>query len=413
VPVQPALADVVREQLERRAVPGLALGIAAHGEVETAAYGTASVDTGVPVRPDSVFRIASITKPFTATLAFVLAEQEKLALDEPVLTGEGITLRHLLSHQSGLDCELPGGLDGVGSLQLIDASSIRRWTPPGELWAYSNAGFWIAGAAIERASGQSFEDAMREHVLAPLGLERTTFELEEALLWPAAVGHEPVGDPRAREQRVVRTSYRFPRVRRPSGGLLSTVGDLLRFADAHSGERFAPMREALVDAIGCSWGLGWRLERVDGVSLALHDGGYAGFVSRLLLAPAHGFAFAALANSVRGDDAIDVIADAALELVCGVKRERPQPVAANRDVLDSVRGRYRQAELDVVVEPRDGELELDISAYDVSRSTWDAFPAERAVPVGDRTFLFPGTRDLFDFPRDGLMRFGGRFAERT
>jgi len=408
-----ALADVVREELSHRGVPGLALGIAVDGQVETAAYGTASVDTGVPVRPDSVFRIASITKPFTATLGFVLAEKGVLSLDEPVLADESITLRHLFSHQSGLDCELPGGLDGVSSLQLIDASAIRRWVPPGELWAYSNAGFWIAGAAIERASGGSFEEAMREHVLAPLGLDRTTFELEDALLWPAAVGHEPADGPRAREQRVVRTSYRFPRPRRPSGGLISTVGDLLRFAEAHTGERFASMRNVLVDAIGCSWGLGWRLERVDGVSLVLHDGGYGGFSSRLLLAPAKGYAFAALANSVAADEAIETITDVALQLACGAMRERPHPVALDPDTLSGFAGRYRQAELDVVVEPRDDELELAISAYDVSRSTWDSFPAERAVPVADRTFLFPGTRDLFDFPRDGLMRFGGRFAERT
>src|SRR5215211_7681117 len=158
---------MVRGELERVGVPGLALGILHDDEAVTAGFGTASVETGAPVREGSAFRIASITKPFTATLAFVLAEEGVLALDEPVLATEGITLRHLLSHSSGLDCELPAGLWGVASLDELDVSSLGRWVGPGELWSYSNAGFWLAGAAIERASGRAFESAMRDGVLAP------------------------------------------------------------------------------------------------------------------------------------------------------------------------------------------------------------------------------------------------------
>jgi CubicO group peptidase (beta-lactamase class C family) len=130
-----AVAAVVRDEMERVGVPGVALGVLADGKVATSAFGSASIETRVPLRPHSVFRIASITKPFTATLAFLLAEEGRLSLDEPVLDGEEITLRHLLSHQSGLDCELPGGLDGVAALRDLDLRAVRRWASPGELWA--------------------------------------------------------------------------------------------------------------------------------------------------------------------------------------------------------------------------------------------------------------------------------------
>jgi CubicO group peptidase (beta-lactamase class C family) len=413
VPVPSPLAAVVRDELERVGVPGLALGILADGEVATAAFGAASVETGVPLHPESVFRVASITKPFTATLAVLLAEQGVLDLDAPVLAGEAITVRHLLSHQSGLDCELPGGLDPEAALAELDVSSVRRWAAPGELWAYSNAGFWLAGAAIERAAGRSFEDAMRDRVLAPLALERTTFELEDAILYSPAVGHEPVPHPRAREHAVVRACYRFPRARRPSGGLISSVGDLLTFARAHLGERFAAMREPLIEAVGCSWGLGWRVEQAGGVTAVMHDGGYGGFATRLLLVPERAFALAALTNSKRGVEAIDGVVDAALEHYCGIRRERPAPVSVEDEELARFPGRYRADGLDVEIAVADGELDVRASACDVSRDTWDVYPPARAAPVGPRTFAFHRSRDLLDFPRDGLLRLSGRLAART
>jgi CubicO group peptidase (beta-lactamase class C family) len=407
------LVELIGDELERVGVPGLTLGLLADGDSTTAAFGTASVETGAPLQPQSVFRIASITKPFTATLAFVLADDGVLDLDEPVLEDEEITLRHLLSHQSGLDCEIPGGIDAVAALRDLDLGAVRRWAPPGDLWAYSNAAFWLAGAVIERATGLALEDAMRERVLTPLGLERTTFDVEEAIVHAPAVGHEPVGHPHAREHAVVRSCYRFPRPRRPSGGLISNVDDLLRFARAHLAERFGAMREPQVAALGCSWGLGWRIEALDEATAVLHDGGYGGFNTRLLLVPERAFALAVLTNSNRGVAAIETITDAALEHCCDLRRETPTPIVLDDDAVAPFAGRYRQDELDVTVAAVEGGLELRASAYDVSRGTWDEYPPARYVPVGARTFVFPGSRDLVDFPRDGLLRLDGRLAART
>jgi CubicO group peptidase (beta-lactamase class C family) len=391
-----AVESVVQREMERVGVPGVAVGTLHDGRVETGAWGVANLATGEPLRPDAAFRIASITKPFTATLTLAL----HLDLDDAALTGEDFTLRHLLSHSSGLDCELPA-LERHRSFDELDFSVVRRWATPGELWAYSNAGYWLAGAIVERVAGTSFEEAMRTHVLEPLGLERTTFDVEDAVLGPVAVGHAG-GE-------VVRSCYRFPRVRRPSGGLISTVEDLLTFAGAQFEGRYAALREPVVEGIGCHWGLGWALHR----GLAFHPGGYGGFATLLLLAHDQRFAVAVLTNDLRGKEVTRPVADAALEAVLGIQRPRPKPIEVPAEELAKLAGVYRQEELEVRVTAEERGLVLEVRAFDVSRGVWDEQPPLRAAPLRDLVFRFEGSDELFDFPREGLGRFGGRLTERA
>src|SRR6266540_3719527 len=105
-PLLDAIDRAAPEAMERFGVPGVAVGIFCRGESAERGYGVASLDTGEPVRPETQFRVASITKPIVATLAMRLVEKRRLALDQPVtgfrLPWKGITLRHLLSHPSGL-----------------------------------------------------------------------------------------------------------------------------------------------------------------------------------------------------------------------------------------------------------------------------------------------------------------------
>lgn len=198
------LHGVCEAAAERWEVPALAVGVAADGQDDIAAVGC---------RPDTVFRIASVTKPFTATLALAL-------LDFDAETGvwpTDVRVRHLLSHTSGFDCEL-GDLarfgDGDDSLGRVttELPSVRRWLPAGEIWSYANAGYWLAGWLCAERAGMTFEEALAEHVLAPAALEATSFAE------PDLGGTGPDS-----------TDVPYPRARRPSGGLVSTVADLLRF----------------------------------------------------------------------------------------------------------------------------------------------------------------------------------------
>src|SRR6266700_1489330 len=171
--------------MERLGVPALALGVLVDGTVETWARGCSEVD---------VFRIASVTKPFTATLAARL-----LSLDALAGVWPDVRVRHLLSHTSGYDSEC-GDLarfgDGDDALDRLmrELPSVRRRLPAGEAWSYSNAGYWLAGWLCARRAGTTFEDALREHVLDPAGLESTSFgepTLEGHDVDPSTGAHAP------------------------------------------------------------------------------------------------------------------------------------------------------------------------------------------------------------------------------
>jgi CubicO group peptidase (beta-lactamase class C family) len=403
------LAAWASEARERWDVPGLALGVLRDGEVALAADGVRTLGHDERIAPDTVFRIASITKPFVATLAMTLVQDELLSLDEP-LPGSSVdaTLRQLLSHQGGLASEWPEPLDRLGedddALQgLADREPERLPVGPGELFSYSNAGYWLVGAAIARACGTSFEDAMRERVLESLTLRATGFEAH----WPAQ-GHEQVA-PGADEQRPVDRDV--PRARRPSGGLWSSVDDLLRFAAHHLGApgpltaaSRAEMQRPHVDAPGFRSGLGWFITRRGGRTTIEHPGSVAGYQSLLLLVPEERVGLAALSNSSRG---MAPIRDVLEHLGLGPKVRPDRKLA--RDDLDAFAGQYVGQGLELNFAPEDGYLRVEMADVNPFTGERQVYPHVRARAVGDRQFEIVDGEwrgDRFDFPREGFVCIG-------
>src|SRR4051794_23248857 len=198
------LDEYVRGEMARWTVPGVAVGILRDGQRELHGYGLASIETEQPVRPETLFQIGSISKVYTATLIMQLGEEGKVALDEPVSAylpdlklaeaqaRETITLRHLLSHTSGLFGDYFDDF-GLGDDALTRAiatfDTLRQQFAPGALWTYCNTGFALAGAIVERVTGQPFETAMRERLFKPLGLDRSFYFAHEAIVYPHAIGH--------------------------------------------------------------------------------------------------------------------------------------------------------------------------------------------------------------------------------
>src|SRR5213082_83316 len=187
-------------------VPSLALGVSVGGDVETAAFGC---DEGTR------FRVASITKPFTAALALELLDVE----DATGVWEPDVRVRHLLSHTSGYDGELPAGdqaaFDAASDsleAQLPALASDRRWLGVEQCWSYANSGYWLAGWLSANADGSAYEDALAARILRPRGLEATSFDDPDV----PGTGPDAADGP-------------YPRARRPSGGLVSNVPDLLRF----------------------------------------------------------------------------------------------------------------------------------------------------------------------------------------
>lgn len=376
-----SIVDAVEErELERFDVSALALGVRSGG---------ASV-RGYGVPDDTTFRVASITKPIVSATAMRLVEEGRLSLDEP-LTGlrlpwEGITLRHLLSHQAGLarDWSRPLSEYGEGDdafARLAVDEAVGGPIGPGRLWAYSNPGYWLAGAVIARAAGMPFENAMRELVLEPLGMART--------------GFTPV-------EPSVPSDLLYPRARRPSGGLYSCAGDLLAFAGLLLGEpgplSAASVRELQTPQIEVGpdgdYGLGLGVVRGRGKPTIEHGGAVEGIRSQLLVVPEDGTALVLLTNSDQGHFLIDRL----LRSV-GLGLALPDEVEIREDELAAVAGEFREPlGAAVRVSPREGGIDLALVDGDGTAHfrpfSASGFVVREGEEKGDRAEFFEGGRLL-------------------
>lgn len=276
------------EEVARCAVVGAATG------------GVRRTSTVGAVEPTARFRIASLTKPFTAVAAVQAADEAGVALGAAVLdvlpelaadwtADRGITIAHLLSQTSGLaptvtaqDVADLGDDDAVlvEAARLVARAGSAR--PPGQAWEYYNGNYFLAGAVIAALTGGTYERAVQTLVLDPWGLATTSFSAP-----PDLVAGWDQGQP------VARTAY--PRGRRPSGGLCSTVPDLLTF-----GERLLDSPSLLgrlrtvhtPDADPVRYGLGWAIGPSGQMYL---NGRLPGLRAALLLEPGTGLVGAALA----------------------------------------------------------------------------------------------------------------------
>jgi len=401
------LAELAAEAGERWSVPGLAVGVLQDGEVVMAADGQRELGRPEPVTAEAVFRIASITKTFTATLAMTLVQDGLIALDEPPpATRVEATVRQLLSHQGGLAAEWPEGLDDSGLLELTEAEPKRLPVEAGELFSYCNSGFWFVAAGIARTLGTSFDDAMRTRVIEPLGLASTAFEAADP-----ARGHEQV-EPGADKHAPAEAWY--PRGRSSSGGLWSSVPDVLRFAEHHLGgpgpltaASVAEMRRACCYGPGFGYGLGWFLKRRQGHDVAEHFGSTLGFQSLLTLVPRERVAFASLTNSSRGLAAIR-------DVLHGIGLGDDETASAEAADLARFAGRYRGQEFVVELTQDNGLLRVERTEIDPFGPEATVLPTVRARPIGESEFEIVDGEwrgERFDFPRPGFVRIDLRLLQ--
>ncbi len=394
----------LRAAREAVGVPGMAIGVLERGARSVWVDGELDLSRpGLPVTRATPFRIASITKPFTAELALEVG----LALDEPVVPAlAGTTPRLLLSHSGGFASEstVPMERFGEGDDALVryleEAPLERLPVEPGELSSYCNAGFRLVGAAAAVAAGSTYERALDEAVLKPNSLTATGFDDPGEL---AARGHAGDASPLGAEL--------YPRARRPAGGLWSTVDDLLTFAERHlrGGAGPAAMQKRTAARPGGSYGLGWMLrEARGGRRVVEHTGSVAGFQSRFLLLPDEGYALAALTNSARGSVAVGHL----------LRRLGLDSVAPEGEPgeLGGYAGVYASQNLEVHVSVERGRLVAEGGEVDpVSRRVLTS-ERSRARACGPHEFVVVGgdrDGDRFDFPRPGLGRFGGVIAVRV
>ena len=443
--LQSELHDLVMPLLSRWKVPGIAIATWQDGEVREAAFGTANIEAGHPATPGTVFQIGSITKVFTATAVMQLVDAWRIDLDAPVVrylpdfrlstpeaTG-ALTVRHLLTHHTGFwgdDFTDRGSGDDALAKAVAALSGVRQLTPPGESWAYCNAGFQVLGAILERFHGKPVEDVIRDRVFKPLGLERTTFRVGEAITNPVAVGYNTLT---TTEPEVARP-YAITRAMAAAGTIMGTVGDLLKFAAFHLGDgkandlrllspgAVAEMQREQVAAANMAphWGLGWWIQDAAGTKTIGHGGSTNGHRALLTIVPEKRFACAMLTNGSNGAAVYNRV-ERHLLAEAGAPRVDPQEGRLPGAAMANLAGRYHAPGGDITVGADGDRLVIDTAVRNALTGAEYAAPTRRAAAIGDTEFVIKDTEmegSRFDFllHPDGTPRFlrlGGRLYDRV
>ena len=381
--------DLLVELGAKHRVPGAVLGILHGGEVTSTGVGVLSKATGVEVTTDSLFQIGSITKVWTATLAMKLVDEGLLELDAPVVevlpgfrvadpeVTRTVTLRHLLTHTSGIDGDVftdTGRGDDCLERYVAELSGVVQNHPLGATWSYCNSGYSLVGRIVEHLTGTTWDQALRERLIDPLGLPATVTLAEEAILHRTAVGH--VGEPE--DEPVPTTTWGLPRSAGPAGLISARVADVLAFAQMHlsgglaadgtrvlssaSAEAMTAKQAELPDTrtLGDSWGLGWIRYGWNGERLIGHDGTTLGQAAFLRVLPSHGLAVSLLTNGGHTTDlARELLGEVFAELA-GLAMPAPvEPAATSVDVDPrAYAGRYERAGLTTEVFEGDEGLVL-------------------------------------------------------
>lgn len=304
----------IKGQMQSQHIPGLSVAVIKDGTlIKAEGYGLANIEHGIPVRSDTVFKIGSVSKQLIATGIILLVQDGKIAVDDKVSrhlegtpeTWQGITIRHLLTHTSGLVREAPG-FDPYKVQPEMDVIQTAYQLPlqfqPGEKYQYCNLGYFMLAEIIHRVSGKSWGDFLNERVFAPLGMNATRVTTVPEVVEKRAHGYE------WREGKF-RNMPNWPAIR-PSGAFLSTALDLAKWEAALLTDRI--LKEAtkkemwtpvtLNDGKKYPYGFGWQLDDFppgptpSGIPMIRHGGSLSGFRAYYCRWPKHRITVIVLTN---------------------------------------------------------------------------------------------------------------------
>lgn len=370
------------------------------------ACGRASLELDVPLTPDHVLRLASITKQFAAAGVLKLVDDGKVALDDPVSkfvpgypNGDAITVGMLLDHTSGIRSYtsipeiMSGGgiLKDVSTAQLIDSfKDVAPDFAPGADYRYNNSAYVLVGAVIEAASGQSWDGYLREVFFAPLGMAHTRGgnATAHATIPGVVAGYT------SRDGTWAPAQYISMSQPHAAGALVSSVDDLLTWNRAlHEGKllserSYRAMVTPTGKAAGSRYGFGIVADTFRGEPMLQHGGGIFGFNTYLLYMPGPDISVAVLQNTddTRGAPGAETAARMLAAMVVGKPYPEKTPIPVDAATLRQYAGVYRiDAETTHVLRVDDGRLRV------------------QRLPGGQSLALIPVATDVFLFD-EGLSR---------
>ncbi len=320
---------VMEEGIASGKLAGGTVGVMKDGKIVfLKGYGHSDLEEGALVKPDTIFRIGSITKQFTSSMLMMLVEQGKLSLADPISKyfpdfpkADGITVRHLLDHTSGIHSYTDKNFASRGwrehdtkeMVSYIAGQDELIDFPVGEEYRYNNSAYLLAAAIVEKITGKSYATALQDMILTPLGLKDTAYDDERAIVPRRAKGYG------LRDDKLANPLPLSVSVAHGAGAMRSTAADMLRWQDAlFSGKVLKPESLALMiepaklkdgrltsaarkaDPDGkppMDYGLGLAMGERDGRRLIGHGGAINGFNSTLYTYPDDKTAIVLLVNT--------------------------------------------------------------------------------------------------------------------
>lgn len=330
-------ADRVAGEAVANGTPAVSIAVSKNDEIVFArAYGKADLETGADATPDTVYRIGSITKQFTAAAILRLVDQKKLALDDTVgkffpdypAHGKGVTIRQLLTHTSGVTTGPPARDPKQRErlkTDLSDAEVMELFADqplafqPGTKFEYSNAGYILLGLILEKITGEEYGAWLERELIRPLGLQQTWYCDPIRIIPGRAEGYE------RRERNVVNATYLSMNIPSAAGALCASAADVVRWNDLLHGGRVlsadatrAMLTEAtLANGQRVRYGFGMRFDHHNGRNVLHHGGSISGFRGSVVRYPEDRVTVAVLTNV--GGGKADEIEKALAQAAFGIR----------------------------------------------------------------------------------------------
>ncbi len=311
--------DELFSDFNQPGTPGASLAVIRDGKViYSKAYGLADVENNIPVSTSTNYRLASVTKQFTATAILKLVDRGKLSLDSrltDVLPGapayaQDIRIRHLLTHTSGL-VDYEDFVPDTQTVQVLDADVLRllsridsTYFPAGAKFRYSNSGYALLALVVEAVSGQPFAKFLKENIFEPLGMNHTVaFQNGISTVENLAFGHSRT------DKGFIRTDQSNTSAVLGDGGIYSSVEDLFKWDQDLSANHLisASLRRqsftpgVLNDGRQTTYGFGWYIELYKNLASVYHTGSTRGFRNAIFRLPEQHLTVIVLTNRNEGE----------------------------------------------------------------------------------------------------------------
>jgi CubicO group peptidase (beta-lactamase class C family) len=426
-----AIDKIAAEGIDQRKVASYAVGVVKDGRIVLArGYGFADLENDVPATAETVYRLGSITKQFTAMAIMLLDEDDKLSVDDELTRflpeyptgGRKITVGHLLNHTSGIKSYTNSRDFFKRSRQDFEHGELLALFKdepldfePGAKWRYSNSGYYLLGMIIEKASGQKYEQFLEQRIFKPLAMSATRYGHTQPLIRLRARGYDYFFGQLTNDDSI---SMDAPFA---AGALVSTVLDLIKWHQAledgalvSSASYEAMYRPtSLADGATRPYGYGWQLGELAGHRTIRHGGGINGFSTMIARYPDDRLGVIVLSNTASANT--PAVADRIAKVMLGIEDKPPaDKPAEGKPIIDEpidaalvelLSGKYALGHAEVEVSATDGQLFARLKGR----------PQDRLKYQGGRDFVHANDAQLrITFaPKEGkaerLQLDGGNF----